>query len=589
MSDAHIKPGTVAYSYIRMSTDQQLKGDSLRRQAELSRQWAEQHGLVLDDSLRDIGVSAYKGKNRKEGALGRFLSMVETGRVRPGSYLLVESLDRLSRDQVLEALSLFLEIIRSGIVIVTLADNQTYSQETVGNDWSKLIISLTIMARAHEESQRKSERVSQAYASRLARAWQGEYNMSCAVPYWIDAKRINRDRIEYTLNDHAATIRRMYELAAGGLTRHAICVVFNSESVATLRAGDHGWNAAVINRILDGRESLGEYQAQRRADGKRILVGEPIPGYFPAVVDETLWMAARANKRKTATNRGRKGDRFTNLFIGMGRCVHCNGTMTYHRSTQGRTRLSEKDRAYSRAYFSCSNRRRGKVCPGPHKAFHYDAIERTILDNVGEFRLSEILKIRREASPVVALDRKIAALQLKLEAANRRESNLLNQLEDADEALPLIMARIKERQREKVELEKEISLLDREKIEAELSLVETASEADIRKMRREWGYADDAQAYIMRAKVHAALSSFIDFINFDASRCAYEVVVLNNIRVYRFEDHKLVAKIDLSEQIGPREDGLIDPRVLASNGVDREVRPDRIEAALKLRRAGQEA
>ena len=44
----------------------------------------------------------------------------------------MESLDRLSRDQVLEALSLFLEIIRSGITIVTLAKSQTYSQESVG-------------------------------------------------------------------------------------------------------------------------------------------------------------------------------------------------------------------------------------------------------------------------------------------------------------------------------------------------------------------------------------------------------------------------------------------------------------------------
>ncbi|MDB5645192.1 recombinase family protein, partial [Methylobacterium sp.] len=155
MSDPQIKPGNVAYSYIRMSTDQQLKGDSLRRQTELSRRWAEQHGLVLDESLRDIGVSAYKGKNRRNGALGRFINMVENGRVKNGSFPLVESLDRLSRDQVLEALSLFLEIIRSGITIVTLTDDQTYSQESVGDDWSKLIISLTIMARAHEESLRK--------------------------------------------------------------------------------------------------------------------------------------------------------------------------------------------------------------------------------------------------------------------------------------------------------------------------------------------------------------------------------------------------------------------------------------------------
>lgn len=585
MSDAQIKPGTVAYSYIRMSTDQQLKGDSLRRQADSSREWAEQHGLVLDDSLRDIGVSAYKGKNRKEGALGQFIEMVESGRVRPGSYLLVESLDRLSRDQVLEALSLFLEIIRAGIVIVTLADNQTYSQETVGNDWSKLIISLTIMARAHEESLRKSERVSQAYASRLARAWQGEYNMSCNVPYWIDAKRINRDRIEYTLNSHAATIRRMYELAAGGLTRHAISVVFNSEAVATLREGDHGWNAAVINRILDARESLGEYQAQRRANGTRTLVGEPIPGYFPPVVDEALWMAARANKRKRGLNKGRKGNRFTNMFIGLGRCVHCGGTMTHHCSTQSLTRTRPADRAYRKAYYSCSTRRRGKVCSGEHKAFHYEAIERTILDHVREFQLSDILRIRRETSPVAALDKQIAALQLKLETAARRESNLLNQLEDADEALPLIMSRLKERQGEKRELERQIALLDRDKIEAELSLVETVTEADIRKLRREWGAATDSEAYVMRAKVHAALCSFIDFINFDASRCAYDVIILNNVRVYRFENHKLVGKIDLTQQMGSRTLGKFDPAVFASDGKSASIARDRADALRKLRRA----
>ena len=103
----------VAYSYIRMSSGQQIKGDSLRRQLEMSRAWADANSITLDESLRDIGVSAWKGKNRREGALGRFLEMVERGQIRRGSYLLVESLDRLSRDQVLEALSLFLEIIPS--------------------------------------------------------------------------------------------------------------------------------------------------------------------------------------------------------------------------------------------------------------------------------------------------------------------------------------------------------------------------------------------------------------------------------------------------------------------------------------------
>ena len=125
-----LKPGRTplkpqAFSYLRMSTDLQLKGDSRRRQLALSRAYAESNGLDLakDAELEDIGISAFKGANVSEGALGRFLEAVKSGAVPPGSYLLVESLDRLSRQQVSTALSLFLRIIEADIVLVTLFDN----------------------------------------------------------------------------------------------------------------------------------------------------------------------------------------------------------------------------------------------------------------------------------------------------------------------------------------------------------------------------------------------------------------------------------------------------------------------------------
>ena len=59
-----------AYSYVRMSTDEQLKGDSLRRQMETSAAYAAEHGLELVDEsrLQDIGVSAFKGANVADGA-----------------------------------------------------------------------------------------------------------------------------------------------------------------------------------------------------------------------------------------------------------------------------------------------------------------------------------------------------------------------------------------------------------------------------------------------------------------------------------------------------------------------------------------
>ncbi len=62
----------LCYSYIRFSTPEQIKGDSLRRQLEDTEKFAKDNGLYLDDSLtiKDLGVSAYKGRHKTHGALG---------------------------------------------------------------------------------------------------------------------------------------------------------------------------------------------------------------------------------------------------------------------------------------------------------------------------------------------------------------------------------------------------------------------------------------------------------------------------------------------------------------------------------------
>ena len=103
----------LAYNYIRFSTAEQRKGDSLRRQDDLAKAYAEEKGLSLDESLTmlDLGVSAFKGANAESGALAAFLEAIDNGHVPVGSYLLIESLDRLSRAQVFDALQLFIRII----------------------------------------------------------------------------------------------------------------------------------------------------------------------------------------------------------------------------------------------------------------------------------------------------------------------------------------------------------------------------------------------------------------------------------------------------------------------------------------------
>ena len=56
-----VKPAK-AYSYLRFSTPEQLKGDSQRRQLEAARAYALEQGLELDESLtfQDLGVSGFK-------------------------------------------------------------------------------------------------------------------------------------------------------------------------------------------------------------------------------------------------------------------------------------------------------------------------------------------------------------------------------------------------------------------------------------------------------------------------------------------------------------------------------------------------
>ncbi len=87
-----------AYSYIRFSSAEQEKGDSLRRQTKLRDEVLQRHPeWILDESpMQDFGVSAWEGANITEGALGGFIVACEAGKIPRGSVLIIEQWDRLS-------------------------------------------------------------------------------------------------------------------------------------------------------------------------------------------------------------------------------------------------------------------------------------------------------------------------------------------------------------------------------------------------------------------------------------------------------------------------------------------------------------
>ena len=131
------QPQPKAYSYRRFSTPEQAEGDSLRRQIAAAKAWADRKGVTLDTELNltDPGISAYTGANRDVGALGAFLTAVREGTVPRNSWLLVESLDRISREPAIDASFTMQDIVRAGITVVDLSDNaREYNLETLRSD-----------------------------------------------------------------------------------------------------------------------------------------------------------------------------------------------------------------------------------------------------------------------------------------------------------------------------------------------------------------------------------------------------------------------------------------------------------------------
>ena len=87
-------------------------------------------------------------------------------------------------------------IVRAGIRLVTLHDGMEYTAQSIKENWTQLIISITYMARAHEESLRKSQRGKATWEQKRLLATNGSKKMSRIAPAWVE---LNEDSTEYQL------------------------------------------------------------------------------------------------------------------------------------------------------------------------------------------------------------------------------------------------------------------------------------------------------------------------------------------------------------------------------------------------------
>lgn len=338
--------------------------------------FCDEHGLELADSREylffDKGRSAFKGRHLDDtGELARFLGYVEDGTIPAGSYLVVESLDRLSRERVRDALPRFLDLLAKGINVYTSVDKRLYTKDYNELD---LIISIISMSRAHEESATKGGRVSSAWRAKQKEARTTGKPLGKNRPLWLD---VTPDG--YVLNPgKAAIVHRIFDLSTKGHGSRIIAATLNQEGIPAFSAGRKNfsglWGFSTVRHILDSRTVLGEYQPHIFIDGKRTPDGEPIKDYFPSVVTENEFYLAQAARTSRKTHSVTKATTNFNVLAGILNCYKCGSAM----HLQGQR---------GRKYYKCSKTTRGLCDAGIISAPRTEEVFKEILTKVDSLSL----------------------------------------------------------------------------------------------------------------------------------------------------------------------------------------------------------
>lgn len=372
-----------AFSYLRFSRPEQRKGHSLKRQADMATNYAERHGLILDEALtfQDLGMSAYRGSHAITGGLSRFLEAIESGFVRPGDFLLIENLDRLSRQSVGDAYSLLKSICDKGVTVVTLQDDKQYTKEILNTDFAALLIALSYFSRGHDESLTKSKRLSAAWKNKRSNI--GVKPLTGKLPGWLC---INDEKQIEAISDRAEVVRQIFSQYVEGVSPRTIANALNEANVEPWGLGKQKaekWNTSYIQKVLDNEAVLGKFtphKMEHEGIKKRRVPLDTINNYFPVIIDAATFSRVQEVRTRNKLGRRKATGVLTNAFSMLFRCRTCGSYLV-------RVNKSSKT---NWQYLVCGAAKAGyrdqesgfRLCPGGYDAVRYEKVEQAFVDAV---------------------------------------------------------------------------------------------------------------------------------------------------------------------------------------------------------------
>ncbi|HBY2477280.1 recombinase family protein [Raoultella ornithinolytica] len=331
------------YSYQRWSSAVQADGTSKARQSHAAEQYAKANNLELVEIV-DAGISGFKSVNSKSGALAQFLEAVDAGLIIKNSYLYVESLDRITRDEIDIALELFMGILRRGITIVTGMDNKIYTHAGIKGNPIDLLTSILLFTRAHEESKTKQQRTNGNALALIRRFQEGLPTTIKSIgshPWWIDS---STDKFE-AVRKHPILWKCAYDAVNLFLEGKSVFKVtkYLNDTYPHVYKGK-SWSIANVRKLRFNKAVYGTREIT--VDSKLYVLEK----YYPALISEGQFL--RLEKiRETTKYIGKVGEQTNNINLLSGmkifRCGHCGGTMMAMRHNDTIRYLCEKGRGYN--------------------------------------------------------------------------------------------------------------------------------------------------------------------------------------------------------------------------------------------------
>jgi DNA invertase Pin-like site-specific DNA recombinase len=311
-----------AYSYLRWSTKGQGNDtrDSRRRQTESAEKWIAEHGKGYTLSKQvfvDDGKSASKGKNievdaygKAKGDLMRFIQLVEKGQIKNDSILLIDEFSRFSRLPAQKALTLFLNVLDTGIGLVFTGsyEKRVINSDLLNAEGNVLYFIIGEMIRSYTETAERGRKIKSSRKGKLELMKQGIKVAHNNLPKYLE---FNHKTQSYVENEHADTLRAICQALLNGKAMYSISKDLNKNGIKTFCRGLE-WRASNISALLRSRGLIGEFLG--------------IADYLPPIISPDEFASIQNILNANKFNKGKRGN-IVNVFRGVAFC-ECGAPMS---------------------------------------------------------------------------------------------------------------------------------------------------------------------------------------------------------------------------------------------------------------------